>query len=93
MTHLDDQDLKALSAQPNEPVRVNQADITCYVLSAGAFEYVQPFLIDRNKREEELRQALHIAFNEEERGEVEPWDTEAVKHEGRAALKQQSFRR
>ncbi len=93
MTHLDDQDLKALSAQPNEPVKVRQADITCYVLSADAFRYVEPFLIDRNKREEELRGALNIAGNEEKHGEVEPWDMEAVKQEGRAAFKQKSSRR
>jgi hypothetical protein len=90
MAHLDDDHLRALSARPNEPLELNQAHMSYYVLSSDAFHYVEPFLIDRKIREEELRRELQVAFDEEARGAVEPWEIESVLQDGRDNLQRRS---
>src|SRR5206468_3053747 len=92
MVHLDDKQLKALSAQPHKPLKVDdkQAHISFYVFSADAFQYVQPFLIDRSNREAELRRELQAGLDDIQRGDVAPLDMASIKREGRDSLKRRS---
>ena len=80
MLHLSEQQVQSLVAAPNKPVEISDDDtkMSFVVLSRDAFQYVEPFLIERNLREAELREALQVGIDQKQRGEVDDWNIDAV---------------